>query len=189
MESPETWHPTVAAVLALPSKAPQSFKNAEANRLAVFRARCRDWHCAGPRECYVNPRAVDAYDAGITISRAVNRPDRLDDSVRRSRAPTTPEPFSSSWYVAKFAEDRRMVRPTRTLLILSVSCDDSRRRRGLLARRDRSLLHNGRSNISSRPPRYRARVCDSRSGRIAEPGLVPRIRNCRMLRCDLRVSQ
>ncbi|ORI16481.1 hypothetical protein BH686_01890 [Rhodococcus erythropolis] len=24
-ESPETWHPTVAAVLALPSKAPQSF--------------------------------------------------------------------------------------------------------------------------------------------------------------------
>lgn len=114
VESPETWHPTTPADLALPSKAPQSFKHAEANRLAVFRARYRDSHCADPRKCYVNPRAVDAYAADITISRAVNRADRLDDSVRRSRAPTTPEPISSSWYVAKFAENRRMVRPTRT---------------------------------------------------------------------------
>lgn len=102
------------ALFWLAEQSPQSFKHAEANRLAVFRARYRDSHCADPRKCYVNPRAVDAYDADITISRAVNRADRLDDSVRRSRAPTTPEPISSSWYVAKFAEDRRMVRPTRT---------------------------------------------------------------------------
>lgn len=115
VESPETWHPTTPAVLALPSKAPPEFQNAEANRLAVFRARAGVPIAPTHAKGYVNPRAVDAYDAGITISRAVNRADRLDDSVRRSRAPTTPEPFSSSWYVAKFAENRRMmVRPTRT---------------------------------------------------------------------------
>jgi hypothetical protein len=96
-------------------QSPPEFQNAEANRLAVFRARAGIPIAPTHAKGYVNPRAVDAYDAGITISRAVNRADRLDDSVRRSRAPTTPEPFSSSWYVAKFAENRRMmVRPTRT---------------------------------------------------------------------------